>query len=339
MNSKERVTAAVAFEPTDRTPVIAQVFGHAAVLAGVPLRDYVCDGELLAHCQLQALEHYRYDAIFAVMDTCVETEAMGSMLTYRADRYPAVDRYTLTQDAALETLRIPEVTRDGRMPELLKSIRLLRKEVEDTVLVVGCVVGPMTLATQLMGLENALYTAADDPDRFTRILDVAADVVIRFGTAQIDCGAHLPVVFDPSSSPDVIPPAFYREFVVPRLQNVMAAFKQAGALANWLHTAGPVEPILPFYTSIGVDIANFDFCVNPCDAIQALPQTCLDGNIKPLAFVMDSPEMISAQSKELITSFSDRGGFILSSGCEIPPESNPESIAAMVQAVQKRYAI
>ena len=41
MNSLERVAAAIAFQPTDRVPVIAQVFGHAAALADVPLDDYV----------------------------------------------------------------------------------------------------------------------------------------------------------------------------------------------------------------------------------------------------------------------------------------------------------
>ena len=37
MNSLERVSAAVNFRQTDRVPVIAQVFGHAAMLSGVSL--------------------------------------------------------------------------------------------------------------------------------------------------------------------------------------------------------------------------------------------------------------------------------------------------------------
>jgi uroporphyrinogen decarboxylase len=40
MNSLERIAAAVKLEPVDRVPVIAQVFGHAARLAGIPLRRY-----------------------------------------------------------------------------------------------------------------------------------------------------------------------------------------------------------------------------------------------------------------------------------------------------------
>ncbi len=69
--------------------------------------------------------------------------------------------------------------------------------------------------------------------------------------------------------------------------------------------------------------------------IRALPQTCLNGNIKPLSFVEDTPEEIADQSSQLLRLFADRGGFILSSGCGIPPESKPENIAAMVLAARR----
>ena len=82
MNSLERVTAAINFQETDRTPVIAPVFGHAAHLANISLDRYLQDGELLARCQIEALKHYNYDAVFALMDVNVETEAMGSVLQF-----------------------------------------------------------------------------------------------------------------------------------------------------------------------------------------------------------------------------------------------------------------
>lgn len=336
MNSIQRVCAAVRFEPRDRVPVIAQVFGHAATLAGVSLTDYLTNGALLARCQMKALNRYGYDAVFALMDTSVETEAMGSVLDYRPDRYPVIRSYALTSGADLEKLSPPDPHRAGRMPELLEAARMLRREVGDDVMVIGCVLGPMTLATQLLGLETALYLAIDDPEQFARVLDFAADVVIRFGTAQIAAGAHLPIVFNPSASPSVIPYQFFREIELPRLKRVFAAFKEAGAVAGWLHVAGPAGSILPFYPEAGVDIANIDYEVDPVDAQQALPHTCINGNIRPLAFVEGSPEIIAQESCILMDLFERRGGFILSTGCEIPPESRPENVAAMVDAARER---
>ena len=60
----------------------------------------------------------------------------------------------------------------------------------------------------------------------------------------------------------------------------------------------------------------------------------LDGNIKSLTFVEGSPEDIETEAMKLLSVFRDRKGFILSSGCEIPPESSPENVAAMVNAAR-----
>jgi uroporphyrinogen decarboxylase len=334
LKSIERVAAAVAFEKPDRAPVIAQVFGHAAVFSGVPLRDYLQSGELLARCQLKALEFYGYDAVFALMDANVETEAAGSRLQYSDEAYPHINSYALSSGASIDTCSVPDPTKSGRMPEQLKAVSILRREVGDEVLVVGCALGPATLANQLYGAEAALFLSVDDPETYCRLLDFATEICVSFGTAQIEAGAHLPILFDPAASPAVVPSAFYHKFVLPRHKRVFSAFKQAGAIANWLHVAGRVCSILPYYTEAGANIANFDFNVSPDEAQALLPHTCLDGNIKSLSFVEDEPEQITAESLRLIDTFRERGGYILSSGCEIPPESKPENIKAMVEAAR-----
>jgi uroporphyrinogen decarboxylase len=335
MNSLERIAATLAFQTADRVPVIAQVFGHAATLAGVPLDDYVQDGEILAGCQLAAWKQYEYDAVFSILDVNVEAEACGSLLQYRENQYPVVQRHALSLASDWGAVALPDPERAGRMPEMLKSLGILRRELGSEVLVVGCVLGPFTLAAQLLGLETTLYLAIDDPSRLERLMDFATEVITVYGQAQLRFGAHLPVVFDPAASPAVIPSQFFREFELPRLQRVFRALADEGATANWLHIAGPVQTILPYYAKAGVNLANFDYCVNVADARDQLPAACLDGNIKSLSFVEATPADIEAESLSLLRDFGDRGGFILSSGCEIPPESRPENIAAMVQAARR----
>ena len=336
MNSLERITAAAKLAPVDRVPVIAQVFGHAARLAGTPLLSYLTRGEDLAQAQLNAWQRYDYDAVFALMDVCVETEAAGSVLTFYDEQYPDVASYALSAIDDLPKLSVPDPRRAGRMPELLRALKILHRQVGQQVLVVGCVLGPMTLATQLLGIEAALYLAADAWEGFERLLDFATETAIRFGSAQVEAGAHLPMVFEPSASPAVIPVQFFRELVAPRLTRLFTALRQAGAICNWLHIAGPVAGILPFYPQLGVNIANFDYEVDPREAQKALPHTCLNGNLKSLSFVNAAPEEIGERSRELLALFGKRPGFILSSGCEIPPEAKPENIAAMVAAVRCR---
>jgi len=49
-------------------------------------------------------------------------------------------------------------------------------------------------------------------------------------------------------------------------------------------------------------------------------------------FVDATPDEVSAVASQLVSAFADRGGFLLSSGCEIPLEAKPENIVAMVAA-------
>jgi uroporphyrinogen decarboxylase len=334
VNSLERITATVKFQTADRIPVIAQVFGHAAVIAGVPLDDYLRDGETLARCQLSALKRYGYDAVFAVMDVNVETEALGSVLRYRGNQYPTIEHYAFSTETDWDLPAIPDPRRAGRMPELLKALGILRQELGNEVLIAGCILGPFTLATQLLGMEQALNLAIDEPRKLEQILDYSTDVVIRFGIEQLRSGAHLPVVFDPAASPAVIPPQFFREFALPRLKRVFDALTEAGALANWLHIAGPAGPIIPYFSAAGVHIANFDYCVSPSEMEKKFPAICFDGNIKSLTFAEGTPEEVAAEAANLLHIFRGRRGYILSSGCEIPLESKPENIAALVKAVR-----
>ncbi|MDA8126764.1 MAG: uroporphyrinogen decarboxylase family protein [Deltaproteobacteria bacterium] len=335
MNGLERIKAAVAFAPPVEVPVIPQVFGHAAIAAGVPLEAYLRDGELLARCQLKALESYGHDAVFALMDVNVETEALGSVLRYRRNQYATIETYALARTDDFSRLSLPDPERAGRMPELLKAMRILRRELQNEVLIAGCVTGPLTLAAQLLGMETALYLAIDEPERFGRLLDFTTEVAIRFGASQIRAGAHLPIVFDPAASPAVVPGGFFREFALPRLKKIFSSFRENGATANWLHIAGPAGPILPFFPEAGVEIANFDYYIAPETALAALPGTCLDGNIKSLSFLASGAEEIRAEAESLLAAFAGRGGYILSPGCEIPLEARPENIRAMVTAARE----
>ncbi len=336
MNGLQRVMAAVRFQPTDRVPVIAQVFGHAAMLAGVRLEDYLRDGDVLARCQLAALEHYGYDAVFAFVDACVEVEAAGASLRFLDDhRYPFCLRPCCTLETDFTRRPVPDPRRDGRMPVQLAAARRLRAAVGDAVLVTGCVQGPITLALQLLGAETALYYAADDPAGFERVLDYTTGVAIRFGLAQLEAGVHLPLVFEPGGSPALVPPAFFRELLLPRLARIFEAFTAAGALGSWLHIAGPVQPILPLYRGLGVDIANLDYYVAPEEMAALAPGVCAAGNIRPMAFVLEPPETVVAEAGALIAAYRGRGGFILSSGCEIPPEANPACVGALMVAARR----
>lgn len=333
MTSLENVLKTVRFQKDERTPVIPQIFGHAAIHNKVPLNRYLRDGKTLAECQISSCEYYEGDAVFGLMDVNVECEALGAELIYREDNYPYIKRTPFEEGEAIPTSRPLDPKNDGRMPELLESIRTLRREMDNKVLVTSCLLGPFTLTTQLLGMERALYMIHDDRPKLMEWLRFATDIQRMYGVAQLKAGTQVPIIFDPSGTQDVLTPKLFCELEVPFLKELVAELKTNGAQAVWLHIAGPTNRILETYAKIGVDVANFD-AVRPEEAMNALPNTCLDGNINTLSFVLDSPASIRKRSQDLVDSFRSRGGFILSSGCELPLESRPECIKAMIDAAK-----
>lgn len=335
MRAVERIRRTLRFEPCDRVPVIAQLFGHTALASGRTVDAYVSSGTIAADCQLEARAHYGHDAVFAVLDLTLEAEALGAGLTRRPGLYPAVSRPPLAPDADFRRLRVPDPRREGRLPAVLEMATRLRSGCGEDALVVGLVQGPMTLAVQFLGMEAALSLAADEPERFLELLDYAGAVAASFGLAQLAAGAHLALVFEPAACPEVVPPSLFREMIGPRLAALFAAFREAGAMGNWLHIAGRTGAILPRYASLGADIASFDYCVAAGALLAELGEgarLALAGNVRPLAFVTGSAGEIEAESAALLDRFARRGGFILSSGCEIPPEAQEANVAAMVRA-------
>ncbi|MGD0818624.1 MAG: uroporphyrinogen decarboxylase family protein [Methanomassiliicoccales archaeon] len=334
MRPFELVLRTVQFKPTDRVPVIPQIFGHAALCNQVPLSKYLKDGRVLADCQIRAAERYRSDAVFGLMDVNVECEALGSELVYRENNYPYIKSAPLREGSWKKELEVPDPLKDGRLPELLESIRIMRKELDGKVLVTSCILGPFTLLGQLLGIDRAMYMINDDREQFVEHLKFAAEVGKICGTAQVKAGSQVPIVFDPSATQMMLTPVLFKELEVPVLRDLFGSLRAAGALGTWLHIAGQTTKILPNYADLGVTVGNFDSEVTPQGAINALPKTCLDGNIRTLSFIIDSPETIKRESLDLISVFANRGGFILSSGCEIPLEAKPECINAMVTAAK-----
>ena len=326
----------MAFQPCDRPPVIPQVFAHAAVATGRTVDEYVSSGSAAAACQLEARARYGYDAVFAVLDLTLEAEAAGGEVQFHRGIYPTVLRPPCSPEDDFASLKVPDPRSAARLPMVLEMASRLRRACGDEALVVGLVQGPMTLAVQFLGMERTLYLAADQPDRFLALLDHAAAVSKAFGLAQLAEGAHLVLVFEPAACPEVVPVGLFREMIGPRLAGLFSAFRSAGALGNWLHVAGRSAPILPRYPALGADIGNFDYCVDPQALLAAVGDSrlCLDGNVKPLSFVTDEPADIEREAERLLRLFERRGGFILSSGCEIPPESRAANVAALARAAQ-----
>ena len=69
---------AICFRQTDRVPVAPLLGAHAVAIAGLPYDVAAADPAAQADALLNAVELYRPDAVFTLMDLSAEPEALGA---------------------------------------------------------------------------------------------------------------------------------------------------------------------------------------------------------------------------------------------------------------------
>jgi uroporphyrinogen decarboxylase len=335
MTSYERVINAINGRIPDRTPVAPEVFGITARISGYSIYEYVTDGKVIAESQLKAREAIGYDILFAFADLSVEAESLGCTLHYEKDAYPSIKDYILKRPEDVDNLDLPVPTKEGRMPVVLEACGRLRAAVDDECLIAACVMGPFSIASQILGLEKLLYQLVDNPDGISNLLDFTEMVAVQYGKALVKAGAHCPVVFDPVVSPAVLPPSMFASNEVPRLRRMFDAFKKEGALVSWISIAGPTQKILPYFKEAGINLATVDYVVNISEAFEVVDQITINGNIKPYSFITDTPIQIKESVRRCLSESKGKTNYIIGSGCEVPLEADVKTLIGMVEAAEE----
>ncbi len=332
MTSFERVINSIKGEQTDRVAVVPEVFGVTARVAGYNIYEYITDPNKLAKSQLMAREVLCHDMLFSFADLSVEAEALGCDLEYKDDAYPVVKAPMISTHNDLDVIELPDPYKTGRMPVVIEASSILRDKSRDECIVTACIMGPFSIAGQILGIEGLLYRIIDEPEFVDKVLDLTEEVSKAYGLALLKAGAHCHIIFDPMVSPMVVPPEIFRRFELPRLKRLFETFKQAGSLFSWLSIAGDTRKILPYYKEASVELTTVDYNVPVSDAFR-LSDIAINGNIRPFGFVTASSEEIRNEAIRCIEEALS-GRFLLGSGCEVPIDSKIENIKALVEAAE-----
>lgn len=107
---------------------------------------------------------------------------------------------------------------------------------------------------------------------------------------------------------------------------------EEGAIAN-IHMDGNWERDLDFFKAFpkGKVVLDVDDATNIYTIKEKLgDRLCIYGNVSPAMFALASPDEVYNYCTKLIRDMDT--GFILSSGCSVPPNAKKENVRAMVAA-------
>ena len=154
--------------------------------------------EMMARLAAASYEVLEYDTIMPVFSVTQEAAALGCKVDWGSpEMMPTVLSHPFAQN---NDFGLPNGWMETPPIQIvLESLRLLRQQYGDHVVIVGKVMGPWTLSYHMMGTEEFLISTKLDPDRVRRSMNTLKAVSLAFAQAQIQAGADIICLADHAS--------------------------------------------------------------------------------------------------------------------------------------------
>ena len=327
---KQRISAAFKKTFTDEERTIDRIPAYPftgqvnAQLVGASIREFLQDPNVFVKAQVAAYERYNPDILLMQWDLLMEVEALGNELKFPENSMCISKTVALEDKGKLNTLQIPDPTKDGRLPGYLEAISEAKKAVTDSP-VSPIIAGPWTIAIGLRGASELIRDALQDPDYVHELMQFTTQVSKTYGEALLSIKAGANYSEAPASC-SLISPKIYRSFVLPYHKQLVDHFKEKKAGIG-LHICGYADPILEDMVSTGVSNISIDAPTDLAKAVEATRgKAVLIGNVDTNLFFSGTMEEMKQAIKHCIDLAPKDSGYILASGCEVPGVAPPEQV-------------
>jgi uroporphyrinogen decarboxylase len=302
-------------------------------LIGKEISDMVTSGEVQFRC-IEALAK-RYPQMAAIpmcMDLSLEAEAFGSKVVFSAQSVPTIAVRVIHNLADIEKLEIPEPSTD-RINAFAKAAKLTVAANFGKPVFTGCI-GPYSLAGRLMDITEIMTGILMYPDEIHHLLHKTSQFILRYLEMLKVTGVHGVVLAEPAAGLlaaeecEIFSSAYIRQLV----EQV-----QDEHFMVILHNCGHTETLIDSMVGTGARAFHFGNAVKLSKILPQVPSNRLVfGNIDPAGVIQSgTPEQIEKAVDQLYDLSLQFPNFILSSGCDIPPEAPLENIDALFSSWAK----
>src|SRR5919201_5334218 len=335
----ERFLATCRREPADATPVWFMRQAGRALADYRKLRESYAiltlakTPELCTQVTLMPVNQLGVDGAVLFADIMLPVQGMGVSLEIQPEFGPIIHEpiRSLKQIEQLRSLE-PE---EG-VPFVLETIRLLRHELADgRAAIIGFCGAPFTLACYLVeGRPARDYAQAKslmfrEPRVWAALMDRLTDAMIAYLSAQIHAGADVIQVFD--SWVGALAPADYERSVLPWMRRLFDALRPLGAPTIYFGTGS--ASLLELMAQAGSDLMSVDWRVRLDDAWQRIGfDRGIQGNLDPVRHV-PGWEAAQAGMRDVLAAAGGRPGHIFNLGHGVMPETDPDVLKRLVDAV------
>jgi len=334
----DRFLRACRREPVDVTPVWFMrqagryMSDYRALREKYSLLDICREPELAVAVTLQPVDAIEVDAAILFSDLLLPFTPMGLDFDFQKGEGPCVE-HPIRSVADVERVRAFE-PREA-LGHVLTTIRLLRRELQDKVPLIGFGGAPFTMASYAIeGGPSTSYARTKafmyaQPAAWHTLCGRFASVMAAYLRAQIEAGAQAVQVFD--SWAGQLSRADYREFAFPHTKHIFDAL--AGTGVPTLHFGVGTTALLPDMRAAGGDVIGVDWRLPLDQAWDAIGRDRgIQGNLDPTRLLAPIDRLL-AGADDVLRRAGGRPGHIFNLGHGVLPNTSLDSVQALARHV------
>jgi uroporphyrinogen decarboxylase len=339
----DRFLRALLREPVDVTPIwVMRQAGRylpeyrATRAAAGNFKTLCTTPELACEVTMQPLRRFPFDAAILFSDILTIPDAMGLGLHFVEGEGPRFERPVRTE-ADIAKLGVPDP--EGELRYVTDAVRLIRRELDGKIPLIGFAGSPWTLATYMVegsgSREFARVKAMlyDTPALLHRLLDVLARSVTQYLNAQINAGAQAVMLFDTWGG--ILTTRDYKNFSLDYMAKIARGLtrEREGRRVPLIMFTKNGGQWLESIADAGADALGLDWTADIAQARTRVGgRVGLQGNMDP-ATLHASAARVREEAHAILDAYGDGNGHVFNLGHGITPDIDPEKVATLVDAV------
>ncbi|HSQ89309.1 MtaA/CmuA family methyltransferase [Romboutsia sp.] len=335
MNPKERLYKVLKGEKVDRPPCICpggmmnMIVEDVMDIEDVKWPKAHIDSKMMADLTQGMYKNNGFENFGVPFCMTVEAEGMGAdVYMGTKNTEPRVTQYPIESVADWKNLNKIDVNK-GRAKVVIDAIKIL-KERNEEVPIIANLTGPISLASSL--LEPMIYykEIRRKNQQAHEFMEFVTENLIEFGKAQLQAGADVLTISDPSGTGEILGAKTFNEFAIPYLNKIIDTLKSYAPGGTIIHICGRLKSIYKELNTLHSDAISFDSITSAKQVIENVPNKVIMGNISTFALENSDKESLEVMCNSCLNSGVD----ILSPACGIGVRTKLENINVLVECAK-----